>query len=159
MDVKPRVGLPVEVSAWLTGRETADQIEQFRRDCVAELGKWALEIGVLMGPATFTEKLPGEGRVPPVPAHVHGPAVRLLVCEARVAEILKAQVIKASGFVHDLDRRDLDRLRKITRRAYQKHNPGQPSLNDAECDEIIERIGPESAIKTLRGGVDSQELH
>jgi hypothetical protein len=160
MDVTPRIGLPVEVAVWLTGRETDDMIERFKRDCMAELGRFGLERDCVMGPATFVEKLPGEDRVPQVPAHVSGPAVRLLVCEAHVvATGMGEAVTKATGFVYDLDRRDLERLRKITRRAYQRRHPEQAMLTDAECDAIIEEIGPESAIKTLRGGVDSKELH
>lgn len=160
MDVAPQVGFPVEVSVWLTGCETAEIVERFRRDCVIELSKWAADIGALMGPATFTEKQPGEDRVPPVPPAISGPAVRLLVCEARVAEVLRPQVAPApGGFVHDLDRQDLERLRIITRNAYAKHHPGSNPLTDTECDAVIERIGPESALRTLRGTVDSKELH
>lgn len=154
-----QVGLPVEVSVWLTGRETAAQIERFKRDCMAELARFGAENGCMMGAPAYVEKLPGEARVPPVPDHVAGPAVRLLICESRVVEVLRPQVITSTGFVQDLDRRDLERLRAITRRAYARTHPGQPRLNDVECDAIIERVGPESALKTLRGGVDSKALH
>lgn len=159
MDVRPEVGLPVEVSVWLTGRETAEMLERFVMDCQAEVNRFAAEIGAVMSVPVFTTKQPGEDRVPLVPDHISGPAVRLLICEATIVHVIPPAVVKASGFVHDLDARDLARLRKITRRAYAKTHPGQPPLNDAECDAVIERVGPESALKTLRGGVDSKALH
>jgi hypothetical protein len=159
MGVTPQIGLPIEVAVWLTGRETAYQMEQWKRDCEAEIGRFGMENGVIMTAGVYTEKRPGEDRVPPVPDHIAGPDVRLLICEARVAELLKPEIIKSTGFVHDLDERDLARLRRITRRAYAKTKPGQAALSDAECDAIIERVGPESALKTLRGGVDSKAIH
>ncbi len=158
MGVTPQIGMPVEVSVWLTGRETPNQMQAWKKDCEAEIGRFGLEHGVMMGEAVYTEKRPGEDRVPPVPDHISGPDVRLLVCEACVLRP-ETKIVKATGFVADLDAKDLARLRKITRRAYAKTHPGQAPLNDAECDAVIERVGPESALKTLRGGVDSKAIH
>lgn len=153
------IGLPVETAVWLTGTETRHQLEQWRRDCEAELGRLALEQGITLTPVTWTEKHPGEDRVPPVPDNLSGPAVRLLVCEARVAGEAKATIIQAPGFVADLDKRDLARLRKVTREAHANIWPAAPILTDAECDDVIERMGPDSALKTLRSGVDSNAIH
>lgn len=152
------IGMPIEVAIWLTGRETEQHMVQWRRDCEAEIGRFGLEHGVMMSEGVYTEKRPGEDRVPQVPDHISGPDVRLLVCEARVLRP-ETQIVKSTGFVQDLDAKDLARLRQITRRAYAKTHPGQARLNDAECDAIIERVGPESALKTLRGGVDSKAIH
>lgn len=152
------IGMPIEVAVWLTGRETEHQMQAWKKDCEAEIGRFGLENGVMMSEAAYIEKRPGEDRVPPVPAHISGPDVRLLVCEATVLRP-ETQIVKSTGFVHDLDAKDLARLRKITRRAYAKTHPGQAALNDPECDAIIERVGPESALKTLRGGVDSKAIH
>jgi hypothetical protein len=153
------IGMPVEVAVWLTGRETEYQMECFRKDCAAELGAFGLEHGVLMGEPRLIEKLPGEDRVPPVPANVSGPNVRLLIFEAEVKEFLRPQIIKSSGFVHDLDKQDLARLRTITRVAHQKNCPLERPLTDAECDDVIEQIGPTIALKTLRGVVDSKAIN
>ena len=49
------------------------------------------------------------------------------------------------SFVLNLDPKDLLRLRKITRRASGQHN-----LTDYECDMIIEELGPDTAVETLR---------
>jgi hypothetical protein len=118
-----------------------------------EVSRFGLENSVIMSEPAFTEKLPGEERVPPVPGHISGPGVRLLVCEATVVASLKADIVKSTGFVHDLDKRDLERLRQITRAAHQKAQPMERLLTDAECDAVIEEIGPQSALATVREGV------
>jgi hypothetical protein len=134
-------------------------MDAWKKDCEAEIGRFGLENGVIMSGAVYTEKLPGDDRVPPVPNHIHGPGVRMLVCEATVVAILKADIIKSTGFVADLDKRDLERLRQITRAAHQKAQPMERLLTDAECDEVIERIGPQSALATVREGVDRKVLN
>lgn len=157
--VKLVVGMPLETSVWLKGTESAAQLEQWRRDCTSELGCFAAANGVTLTAPTWTEKLPGEDRVPPVPAHISGPAVRLLICEARVDGPAKPVIVKATGFTADLDARDLGRLRAITRRVHRRLQPADGTLSDAECDEIIEQVGIESALKTLRGAEGRGDLH
>jgi hypothetical protein len=152
------IGMPIETAVWLTGRETGAQLDAWKRDCIVEVHRFGMENGVVMSEPVFTEKRPGEERVPQVPDHISGPGVRLLVCEATVLRP-ETQIVRSTGFVQDLDARDLASIRRITRRAYAKANPGQPPLNDIECDAVIERVGPESALKTLRGGVDSKAIH
>lgn len=159
MGVTPQIGMPIEVAVWLTGRETNHQMDAWKKDCEAEIGRFGLENGVIMSQAVYTEKLPGDDRVPPVPKHIHGPGVRMLVCEATVVAFLKAEIVKNTGFVADLDKRDLERLRQITRAAHQKSCPLERMLTDAECDEVIERIGPQSALATVREGVDRKVLN
>jgi hypothetical protein len=140
--------MPIEVSVWLTGRETPNQIEAFKKDCTEEVTAFGVMNNVVMGTPIFTEKKPGEDRVPQVPMHIHGPDVRMLVCEALiVAE--RAMIVKSSGFVQDLDPKDLAKLREITRRAHQKARPIEMPLTDAQCDAIIEQIGPTSALRSL----------
>jgi len=153
------IGMPVEVAVWLTGRETGAQIERWRRDVAAELGRFELENGVLLGERVWTEKRPGEDRVPKVPAHISGPNVRLWVCEACVAAPARPVIEKATGFVHDLDKRDLERLRALTREAHAAAWPTAPILTDAECDEVIERVGPGVALKRLYDGVNAGAFH
>lgn len=53
-------------------------------------------------------------------------------------------LLLSGSFVLNLDPKDLKRLRKITRRASGMH------LTDYECDMIIEELGPDIVIKTLR---------
>ena len=56
--------------------------------------------------------------------------------------------IVKSSFLAELEPKDLERLRAVTRRAGAKEGR---MLSDAECDELVEEIGPESAYRLLRG--------
>jgi hypothetical protein len=62
------------------------------------------------------------------------------------------------GFVADLDKQDLMRLREITRKAYSEVHPKAVRLTDAVCDYYIEELGPDAAVKTLRRAVDSKAI-
>lgn len=152
-----RPGYLLENALWLDGRETAEQLERFKREVADALQERADADNVLLSPPEWTIKRPGEDRVPQVPAHISGPDVRLLVCETLVLAV-KPQIVPGS-FLGDLDPKDLMRLRQITRRAHQKHNPGAKMLTLEECDTIIEQLGPESAAKCVKAAVDTRTLH
>lgn len=143
-------GDTIEAAIWLSGTETEEQMLRWKNmEVPAALREAEQVYGVRIGPPEFTIKRPGDDRVPPVPAHISGPDVRLLICEAEVYPGKPAIIARQSGFVHDLRPDDLAKLRKITRRAcYEK--TGQ-RLTDHQADQIIERLGPDAAVKTLRG--------
>ncbi len=63
------------------------------------------------------------------------------------------------SFVHELNPADLARLRDITRLAHAWRKPGERRLTDAECDAVIEEIGPDSALRTLKQAVDRNLLN
>lgn len=153
-----KIGMPIEVAIWLTGRETPNQIEAFKKDCTEEVGAFGVMNGVVMGAPVFTEKRPGGDRVPQVPDHISGPDVRMLVCEA-VVVAERSLIVKSSGFVQDLDAVDLARLREVTRRAHQRAKPLEMPLTDAQCDAVIEELGPTTALKTLGANLGSGVLN
>jgi hypothetical protein len=147
-----KAGQVAEIAIWLTGEETPEQIARWKtEECDKIMRRTEQQYGVLIGPVTFMVKRPGEDRVPKVPDHVHGPDVRLLVGEALVFERVTYTIRPATGFVHDLTKDDLEKLRRITRRAHRRAYPGD-RLSDAQCDAIIESLGPDTAVKTLRDG-------
>jgi hypothetical protein len=151
------IGDVMECAIWLTGTETDGHLTRWKEiDCPNSLRKEANGREVLVGPITFTEKRPGEERVPQVPGHISGPDVRLLVAEAVVVGF--RSIGGGSSFLLDLEPRDLEKLRTITRRAHRKANPGE-ELSDAGCDYIINQIGPEAAMKAVRAAVDGKALH
>lgn len=148
-----------EIAIWLTGEETEEQIRQFVDGSALDaLNEAADRHHVLIGPMVFCVKRPGEDRVPPVPDHISGPDVRLLVGEALVYErpAGRGTVKRATGFVHDLTADDLATLRGLTRLAHRRSRPDEPALSDAECDVIIEAVGPDVAVATLRDGAAVQ---
>ena len=153
-----RPGDIIENAIWLTGTETPDLRKRYEADVVNSIKAVADERGYIVGPVTWTEKNPGDDRCPPVPHHIQGPNVRLLVAEAPV--LCAAPFIALAGsFLAQLDPVDLARLRAITRRAYRLANPGAAPLSDSLCDRTIERLGPEAAIDAVRQAVDSQAIH
>ena len=147
-----QAGDVLETAIWLNGEETDELLSRFRADLSKAIVFIEEQEHVIIKPIQFVEKRPDTHRVPPVPAHIHGPNVRLLVAEA---EVLCRQpfVVTAGSFLLELESSDLERLRTVTR----KVAPHQ--LTDAECDEIIEEIGPEAALATVREAVDTGRIH
>jgi hypothetical protein len=136
----------VESAGWLTGTETPADRVRYEQDVAEAMDYLCAQEGLSVGPVRFTEKRPGAEDVPPVPDHISGPAVRLLVGESTITG--RRPRTSVGSFVANLDKIDLDRLRRITRKAHSRTQP--TILNDQDCDEIIEQIGPEAALDTLR---------
>lgn len=153
-----KIGDIVETAFWFSGEEKPHEISHWKTIICVGMGETIeKENGVILGEWGFTEKYPNEDRVPPVPKNITGPNVRLVVGESKVVGIA-IPVTKETGFIYDLEEKDLVRLRRITRRAAANKTP--PSiLNDRQCDQLIEILGPEAALKTLRDGVDGRSFN
>jgi len=134
-----RIGDLIESGIWVTGDEPPGMRAQYEQDVRDAISYLCYEHGFVSGPVMFTEKHP-ESDVIEVPDHIHGSRVRLLVGEAAVVE--KRVETSIGSFVANLELSDLKKLREIIRR----YRP----MNDAECDELIEQIGPDAALDTLR---------
>ena len=135
------------------GVQAPEQIERWKTEhCAGVIKRAETQHRVLIGPLEFAIKRPGEDRVPPVPDHIQGPDVRLLVGEAKVVYRPDYTIVHYTGFVADLPKRDLMRLRRLTRQAHAKTHPGD-RLTDRHCDQVIESLGPDVAVMTLRNGM------
>lgn len=149
-----KVGDVVETAMWLCGRETPEQRQAFEDDVRAAMLRAQDEHGVVLGAVVYVEKRPGDDRVPPVPDHIAGPDVRLLVAEAKAICAMPHFDLAESRFVDELEPDDLARLRKITRDGYARmmaqHGFTMPPLTDRQCDTIISDLGPEAALDALR---------
>ncbi len=148
-----RVGDTFQTAIWLTGREVPGMREQYEIDMKEALDSECRRAGLSHGPLRFYELPIGDNRVSPVPPHIDGPNIRLLVCEVPMT-----YAIKVNSFLGDLDVADLQRLRAITRQAAMRQYPVR-FLTDQQCDAIIEQIGPESAMEAVRNAVDSRSVH
>lgn len=140
-----RAGDTLESAMWLDGRESDEALEAFKSSALEAVAQQVGQAGFGMGPPRWTEKRPGQDRVPPLPGSVNGPNIRLLVLEVDVLD-----PPSDSKFLADLDRIDLHRLRAVTRRVHAQHYPGQ-RLTDRQCDTIINDLGPDAALDVLRG--------
>lgn len=132
-----------ECAIWIDGTETETMLRQWMTDCGYMMAH-AHDPVLKLGPIQFEIKRPGQDRVPQVPDHLSGPDVRLLVA---TAEVLGFETTKRESFIDQLDKRDLIRLRSITRKGSSKR------LTDAQCDQLIERLGPNAAAQTVRSGM------
>jgi len=142
-----KVGEPLEMSWWITGDESPELLAHHKRTLIEAMDE--LSEGWVRTPVEFHVKHPMDDRVPPVPDHIQGIAVGLLVAEATL--IAKKVFSHQGSFIANLERKDLMRLRHLTRKGR--------NLSDEECDEIIEEIGPEAALDTLKRGVDGRLIH
>lgn len=140
------LGDVVENGIWVTGDESPELRTRYDREVLESFDELCRSESVELGPITMVEKKPGDDRVPQVPDHIQGSEVRLLIFEATV--IRKVLTTEQSSFVQELERSDLMKLRKITRDSYYKQFKRQ--LNNIECDEIIEALGPDSAVDAMR---------
>jgi hypothetical protein len=145
-------GDTIEIAIWLSGTETLEQIERWKTvECAGAIKQAETQHRVLIGPLEFAIKRPGEDRVPQVPDHIHGPDVQLLVGEAKVVYRPDYTLVHYTGFVADLPKDDLAKLRNLTRTAHTKTHPGD-RLTNRHCDAVIEALGPDVAVMTLRNG-------
>ena len=140
-----KTGDVVENAVWLTGDEPEWMRKQYEQDVSESIDQLCEEFGFSHSPPVFIEKHPEAEDVPPVPDHIQGQRVRLLIGEATVME--KMPETSVGSFVANLEQDDLDRLRTITRKAHAKHN--HTLIGNSECDKIIEELGPEAAMATL----------
>ena len=131
---------------WITGDEPQMLRRQYERDVNNAIASLCQENGFEHGPVTFIEKRPGDDRVPDVPEHIQGSRVRLLVAETEI--VGKRPLSSAGSFVANLEKKDLERLRAITRRKWAELH--LVVLTDKQCDECIEELGTEAALDTLR---------
>lgn len=156
------VGEIIESSIWLDGTEKPGQREAFEKAVAENITEWCRLNNFTHEPVVFTAKKPGEDRVPPVPAHIEKKAgsltkIVLLVAEARITGRTVEQ--KKARLVDNLEHKDLQRLRYITRKSHMKKYPKAPMLSNDQCDEIIEMIGPEAAMDALRKQTVVSQFH
>lgn len=134
-----KIGDTAECAIWLDGTETDDMLRQWKADCPYLISR-SYDPPLKLGPISFEIKHPGEDRVPQVPDHLQGPDVRLLI---GTAEVLGHDITQRASFLSELREADLVQLRRETKRAYGH------ALPDNVCDQIIERMGPVAASRTL----------
>lgn len=147
-------GETIQSAVWITGDEPEWMRKQYEQDVALAIQDACAFQGVSHGPVTFKELHPYDPEAPPVPKHINGSCVRILVAEAEI--LGKRMEVKRGSFINNLDAIDLERLRTITRRVWAKTHPRE-ILTTVQCDETIESLGPEAALDTLRNG--HRELH
>src|SRR5688500_4484875 len=142
------IGDQVESAVWITGDEDQRIRQQYEQDVRKAIDDLCQMHGFDHGPVTFVEMFPGSDRAPPVPDHIQGSRVRLLIAQS---EVVGVRMLSSKGsFIANLDKKDLQRLRTITRRTWAKNNPNALLLSNKQCDDYIEQLGPETAVEMIR---------
>jgi len=143
-----KIGDVIESAIWITGDEPPGMRARYEQDVTEAIDYFCHENKFIHDPITFIEKIPGADRVPPVPDHIQGSRVRLLIAESTI--LAPKPELPLGSFIANLDKKDLDRIRTITKRVQIKINGTK--LDDGECDQFIEKLGPETVIGILRCG-------
>lgn len=111
----------------------------------------ALEHGASLTAPEWETLEPGDERIDPARPEKWREA-RVLVGRCLVVDITRP--VQPESFLAGLERKDLDRLRSVTRVMHRRAKPKAPPLTDAECDEIIEDIGPQVGAQMLADAVN-----
>lgn len=148
-----RIGEEVQIALWVSDDDPPAKIKWWKELEVPRVFKdSARASGVEIGPITWRELKPGEDNAGHPPKKIQGTNVRLLIAEAEVvAEFVIAQDIDKIPFTAELSPKDLELLRTVTRDAYHP-----TPLTDAQCDKVINALGPEVMEKTLRMAICAQ---
>ena len=147
------IGESYHLGIWLDGRESAANMKMFKLDCLEAFRYIGSRNGVLFGEAEFEKKKPGDDMVPPVPDGCAERELTFLVASAKVIWTPSFSSPRPDSlFAAQLEPDDLRRLRKLTREAYTKAYKGKLPLTDAQCDTLINELGPEAAVDSLRYG-------
>lgn len=133
-----------ELAIWICDEDNPAKIAWWKREEAPRLfAESAAMFGVELAPPRFYELAPGQDRAGSPPKGIQGTNVRLLVAECRVVGL--RPVAAPVAFLADLELKDLERLREITKRAALPR-----VITDQEADQIIESFGPKVAKAVLR---------
>ncbi len=145
----PQVGQVFETGDWYATPQQKLQVEQ---SLVIWFAQQGAENNCRFGEIEY-EAMPSWHQRAPSPPPESG--MWFLAGRSRVIWVQPTVTRHVARLTDDLEPKDLDRMRHITRQAYRHRWPGKPDLTDQQTDDIINAVGPESAIKTLRDSVDS----
>tara|TARA_Y100000296_G_C5056230_1_gene197416 strand:+ start:116 stop:583 length:468 start_codon:yes stop_codon:yes gene_type:complete len=151
------IGQILELGNWFHRDASEDEKTKCKEQLIGAFAEARIEKGLIFSKLEFDE-LPWDHErvkknIPP------GPDMMLMVCYATVTGVELGGLPEEAGFVTDLDKKDRDRLREITRNAQIKKYPDEAPLTDAECDTIIGKLGLAMIERELREATDKGEVH
>ncbi len=148
----------LEVAIWYDANEYVDPIKSCSGSIKDMIGIMCAGTKDTHGNIDYKILKPGDDRVPSVPRwleKVKGATPRLLVATTKTQ--LMGSVSSANqelpSIIGDLDKKDMIRLRFMTRKAHHKAYPNDAPLTDHECDQIVDKLGLEIVMEQLRSSV------
>ena len=146
-------GNEVEFAIWYDAGEHLDPINSCSESIKDALDAVCATKNVGHGEISYEILKPGDDRVPLVPRWLEiitGAIPRLLLATTKTTSSLHHG---PTGIIGDLDKKDIVRLRVITRRAHRMAHPKTTPLTNQECDRIIDQVGIEVVMDQLRSSV------
>jgi len=143
----------LEIAIWYDANEHSDIINLCSKSIIDVLDTVCTKNNTHHGKVNFAILKPGDDRVPQVPRWleiIDGVCPELLVATTKVIDNVQEVPMGITG---DLDKKDVVRLRVITRREFQMQYPYAISLTDYECDQIIDKLGLEVVMDQLSSSV------
>ena len=148
----------LEVAIWYDANEYVDPIKSCSGSIKDMIDIMCAGTKDTHGDIDYKILKPGDDRVPIVPRwleKVNGAMPRLLVATTKTRLMSSVSNVNQElpNIVGDLDKKDLTRLRYITRKAHRKSRPHDSPLTDPECDQIIDKLGIEIVMDQLKYSV------
>ncbi len=144
-----------EVAIWYDAIEHVDPIKSCSESIRDMINVLCGKTKVVCGNIDYKILMPGDDRVPSVPRwleKINGAIPKLLLATFTTSVVSYVHQ-ETTDIIGDLDKKDVARLRVITKRAYHKSYPHDASLTDHECDQIIDKLGLEIVMEQLRSSV------
>ncbi len=143
----------LEVAIWYDANEYADPINSCSESIKDMIDTLCIATSDVHGDIDYNILKPGDDRVPSVPRwleNINSAVPRLLVATTKTTNDVHQETTSIIG---DLDKKDVVRLRYITRRAHHMQYPRGDTLTDYECDQIIDKLGIQIVMDQLKSSV------
>ncbi len=143
------IGSELEFALWYDANEHLDPINSCSASIKDTLDIICAKNKIIHGNINYEILKVGDDRVPLVPRWlevIDGALPKLLVATTKITGNDRQE---SMGIIGDLDKKDVVRLRVITKRQYHKVYPKDNPLTDHECDQIIDKLGLEVVMDQL----------
>jgi hypothetical protein len=146
----PAIGERME-AAWLF-HPYEDEVQAQNRACEA-LAYTALHSGAQLGDIETEFTTPDDQRISDVNMNEWPRGTRVAIASARIVSVLiSPEQKRAIDFIHSLTHRELQAMRKHTRKIAASYGR---DLSDSECDEYIGAFCPDIAEKQFKRIVEA----
>ena len=142
-------GRELEIAIWYDANKYLDPMNSCDESIKDMLDIVCAKNKVVRADIDYEILKPGDDRVPPIPRWleiVDGVVPRLFVATAKIVSNVHQEPI---GIIGDLDKKDIIKLRFITKREYHKVHPNSTPLTNHECDQIIDKLGMQIVLDQL----------
>ncbi len=148
----------LEVAIWYDANEYVDPIKSCSESIRDMIDIMCAGTKDTHGDIDYKILKPGDDRVPSVPRWLEktdGATPRLLVATTKTQLMSSVSSVNQElpNIIGDLDKKDIARLRFMTRKAHHKSYPRDSPLTDPECDQIIDKLGLEIVMEQLKSSV------